>query len=273
MAFRIRTNVPSLYAQRNLGLTMGRINNTISKLSSGLRINKAADDPAGLAISERLTTQVNGLAQAERNAQDAISLVQIAEGGLAQIGEILQRMRTLSVQAANATNTSTDRTLIQVEINQLVAEIDRQVSTAEFNNQQLLQTTTTFAFQVGADKNETLSMTISAMSATGLGVNGLTITGATATNAQNAISTLDTAIDRLSSARGKIGAYQNRLENAINFIGISKENMTAARSRIQDADMAQEVVSYTRDTILLQTGTAFLAQANVIPTQALSLIQ
>jgi flagellin len=280
MAFRIRTNVPSLFGSRNLNLTMRRLNNTIERLSTGFRINKAADDPAGLAISERLSTQVNGLSQAERNVQDAVSLVQIAEGGLAQISTMLQRMRTLSVQAANDTNTSGDRTLIQVEINQLIAEIDRQVSTAEFNNNVLLRGAggagtgaASFTFQVGADKGETLALSISAVSAQGLGVDNLSVEGATNAAASSAIATLDTAIDRLTTSRGNIGAIQNRLENAVNFIGISKENMTAARSRVRDADMAQEIVHYTRDTILLQTGTAFLAQANVIPTQALSLIQ
>lgn len=280
MAFRIRTNIPALFAQRNLQLTNGRLNKSIERLSSGLRINRAADDAAGLAISERLRTQVNGLNQAERNTQDAVSMIQVAEGGLIQISDILQRVRTLAVQAANETYTSADRQLIQVEVNQLIAEIDRQVSTADFNDQLLLRGlngggtgAASFTFQVGSDKGEIINVQISAVSASGLGVTGLSISGPNGTTAQNALSTIDSAIDLVSEQRGRLGAFQNRLENVINFIGISRENVTAAESRIRDADMAQEIVAFTRDSILSQAGTAMLAQANIQPQQALVLLQ
>ena len=273
MAFRIRTNVPALFAQRQLQTTNIRLNKTLERLSSGLRINKAADDAAGLAISERLRTQVLGLGQADRNAQDGVSLVQIAEGGLTQISDMLQRMRVLALQAANGTLTSNDRTLIQVEIGELISEVDRQVSVTKFNGKALLQTTQSFVFQVGANKGDTIRFTVSAVSTAGMKINNLKVTGASTLNATQAISSLDAAIDNLNSQRGRIGAIQNRLENAITFIGISIENMTAAESRIRDTDIAQDVVNFTRDQILAQTGTSMLAQANLQPQLALSLLQ
>lgn len=273
MAFRIRTNIPALFAQRQLKTTNARLSNTIERLSSGLRINKAADDAAGLAVSERLRTQVKGLEQAGRNAQDAVSLVQIAEGGLTQVSEMLQRMRVLSLQAANGSLTSTDRDLIQVEIGQLISEIDRQVSVTKFNNVSLLSASQSFTFQVGANNGDTIAVNMSAVSTNSLGIDNLSVAGGDASGANSAITSLDTAINTLNSQRGRIGAVQNRLENAITFIGISVENMTAAESRIRDADIASEVVKFTRDQILAQTGTSVLAQANLQPQLALSLLQ
>jgi len=273
MAFTLRSNITADFARRNLSLTMSRQNKPLERLTSGLRINRSADDPAGLAVSERLMTQVNGLKQAQRNAEDAISLVQVAEGGLQQITDIIQRLRTLAVQSANETLTSSDRALIQVEVNQLTSEIDRQASATQFNTRKLFASSQTLTFQVGANKSDTLAVTLSALTATGLGVNNLSVSGATITSAQNAISTLDTALDNITSQRGRIGAFQNRIENIVNFIGISTENMSSALASIREADIAGEIVNFTREQILAQTGTALLAQANQAPSTVLALLR
>lgn len=285
--FRINTNVPAQFSSRILTETTNSLNKGIERLSSGLRINRAADDAAGFGISERLRTQVNGLVQASRNAQDGVSLVQVAEGGLSQISNILQRLRTLAVQSASDTNTTVDRRVIQTEINQLIDEVQRQASSTKFNERVLL--TGLFAsgrgslvFQVGANRNEKLTINIASISTRGLGINGLKT--ATTTNlvaggvitqrgAESAINLIQTAINTVSRQRGDLGAIQNRLENVISFIGISNENISAAESRIRETDFAEEIVKFTKNQILQQTGISALSQANIGPQAVLSLLQ
>lgn len=284
---RVKTNVPALFAQRLLNQTTGNLNKSIERLSSGLRINRAADDAAGFGISERMRTQVNGLTQAKRNAQDGVSLIQVAEGGLAQISDILQRLRTLSVQAASDVNTTNDRRVIQTEVNQLIDEIGRQASATSFNGRVIL--TGNFAagvgslvFQVGANKGEKLTINIASISIAGLGLDGLE-TGSTAAltqgglitqaGAESAITLLQDAIDIVSRQRGDLGAIVNRFENVIAFVGISTENITAAESRIRDVDFADEIVNFTKNQILQQTGISALSQANIQPQVVLSLLQ
>ncbi|MEW5692637.1 MAG: flagellin [Candidatus Hydrogenedentota bacterium] len=272
MAFHLRSNIVADFARRNLGLTIARQNLALERLTSGLRINRSADDPAGLAVSERLRTQVLGLHQAQRNSEDAISLVQIAEGGLQQIDEIIQRMRSLAIQAANATLTSADRTLVQVEINQLIDEIDRQASSTQFNTKKIFTQNQSLTFHVGANRTDTLTLQISSVTAAGLGVDTVDVTGSSNVNALKAISQLDTALDRINTQRANLGAFQNRLENVVNFIGISSENMASALAKVREADIAEEIVNFTREQILAQTGTALLAQANQTPATVLALL-
>lgn len=285
--FRIVTNVPAQFAQRLLTDTTSRLNTGIERLSSGLRINRAADDAAGFGISERLRTQINGLTQAQRNAQDGVSVIQVAEGGLAQISQILQRLRTLAVQSANDANTTVDRRVIQTEVNQLIQEVQRQASTTTFNGRVLL--TGLFAtgkgslvFQIGANKNEKLAINIASISNSGLGIKGL-LTGTTATlksgglitqkGAESAITLIQTAVDIVSRQRGDLGAIQNRLENVIAFVGISTENLSAAESRVRETDFATEIVNFTKNQILQQTGISALSQANIGPQAVLSLLR
>ncbi|RMH54938.1 MAG: flagellin FliC [Candidatus Hydrogenedentota bacterium] len=284
---RIRTNITAAFSQRLLTETTNRLNKSIERLSSGLRINRAADDAAGFGISERMRTQVNGLSQAKRNAQDGVSLIQVAEGGLAQISTMLQRLRTLAVQAANDTNTTADRRVIQTEVNQLLSEIDRQASATNFNGRVLL--TGTFAtgqsslvFQIGANKGEKIAVHIASVSTSGLKIDGFNVTNPssatqggfiTQKGAESAITMIQNAIDTVSRQRGDLGAIQNRLENVIDFVGISNENITAAESRIRDADFAEEIVKFTKDQILQQTGISALSQANIGPQVVLSLLQ
>lgn len=284
---RIQTNVPALFAQRLLSNTTGDINKSIERLSSGLRINRASDDAAGFAISERLRTQVNGLAQAQRNAQDATSLVQVAEGGLAQVSDILQRLRTLSVQAANDSNTTADRRLIQVEVNALLDEITRQASATTFNNRTLLtgkfaSGATTLFFQVGANQSQRIGVNISSISTGGLGISALRVAVTTTAtrggiitraSAESAITLIQSAVDKASQQRVNLGSIQNRLDNVINFVGISRENITAAESRIRDLDFADEIVKFTKNQILQQTGVSALSQSNISPQVVLALLQ
>lgn len=284
---RINTNVPALFAQRLLANTTGDINKSIERLSSGLRINRASDDAAGFAISERLRTQVNGLSQAQRNAQDATSLVQVAEGGLAQVSDILQRLRTLSVQAANDSNTTADRRLIQVEVNALLDEITRQASATTFNNRTLLTGkfaagATTLFFQVGANQSQRIGVNISSISTGGLGISALRVAVTTTAtrggmitraSAESAITLIQSAVDKASQQRVNLGSIQNRLDNVINFVGISRENITAAESRIRDLDFADEIVKFTKNQILQQTGVSALSQSNISPQVVLALLQ
>lgn len=284
---RIRTNVSALFANRQLSETTFDLQKSGEKLASGYRINTAADDAAGFGISERMRTQVNGLAQAARNAQDGASLLQVADGGMAQISVMLQRLRTLAVQAANGSNTTADRRLIQTEVNQILNEINRQASATSFNGRTLL--TGTFAsgrgslmFHVGADKDQTLSINIGTVSTAGLGINRLYVTGLTTTTvsgglvtqrgAESAISLIQNAIDEVVSKRGDLGALQNRMENAIAFISVSRENITAAESRIRDTDYASEIINYTKEQVLQQAGLSALAQANIQPQAVLMLL-
>ncbi|PIU48106.1 MAG: flagellin FliC [Candidatus Hydrogenedentes bacterium CG07_land_8_20_14_0_80_42_17] len=284
---RIKTNVSALFASRLLTQTSGALNKSIERLSSGLRINRAADDAAGFGVSERMRTQVNGLEQSKRNAQDAISLIQVAEGGLSQISDMLQRLRTLAVQASNDTNTTVDRRVIQTEVNQLIAEIGRQASATSFNGRILLNGTFasgtgSLVFQVGANQGERLAVNIASISITGLALGnlqtgdtaGLTSGGViTQAGAESAITLIQSAVDTVSRQRGDLGAYVNRFENVVAFVGISTENITAAESRIRDADFAEEIVNFTKNQILQQTGISALSQANISPQVVLSLLQ
>jgi flagellin len=302
--FRVNTNVPAIFAQRQLSVTNSRLQSNLERLSSGLRINRAGDDAAGLAISERFRTQINGLKQAQKNTQDGISLIQTAEGGIETISDMLQRLRQLAVQASNDTLTTTDRALIQLEFNQIITEIDRQASTVNFNTKNLLTGTyssvsgTSLVLQVGANTSERITFNIFTSTAAGLGVNGLSVGGAqtgtttlissvistalsgtsnsgvvTRAGAESAITLLSTAITKVNGLRAELGALQNRLERTLNFTQIQSENQSAAESRIRDLDFADEIVTFTKNQILQQAGTSALAQANVAPQSVLQLLQ
>jgi len=267
----INHNIMALNAWRGLSQTNSALSKSMEKLSSGLRINRAADDAAGLAISEKMRGQIRGLNQAVRNAQDGISLLQTAEGALNETHSILQRMRELAVQSANDTNTDADRVQIQQEVNQLLEELNRIAENTEFNTQKLLDGTLSGALiHIGANASQFLSITIATMTASALGVNSVTVSTQAAAN--QAVSTVQSAIDKVSSERSKLGAIQNRLEHTIANLGVAAENLTAAESRIRDVDMAQEMMNFTRNQILVQAGTVMLAQANMAPQAVLRLL-
>lgn len=277
MGLRINTNVSSLNAQRNLGKTRIGMQKTLEQLSSGQRINRAGDDAAGLAISENLKAQIRGLGQAERNAQDGISLVQIAEGGLSEVSNILIRLRELAVQAASDTIGPTERKFLNVEFEQLTAEVDRIANSTEFNRVPLLNGTgAVFDIQIGT-RNDPLSdrLTFDASSAdinvAALGLNLASV--ADKISAQNSLASIDQAIVSVSGIRADFGALQNRLQSTINNLQISVENLSSANSRVRDADIAKSTAELTKNNILMQAGTSVLAQANQSTTSALSLIQ
>lgn len=268
---RINTNVSALSAWRNLATVDHSLSKNIEKLSSGLRINRAADDAAGLAISEKLRAQVRGLNQAIRNAQDGISLIQTAEGGLAETHVILQRMRELAVQAASDTLTNDDRAKIQQEVVQLRDEIDRIGNNTRFKTINLLNgSAATVKIHVGANAGQNFTITINDMRASALGI--ATVSASTQAAADAAITTIDTAIGTVSTERSKLGALQNGLEHTVANLRVASENMAASESRIRDVDMALEMVAFTRNQILIQAGTAMLAQANVRPQLVLQLL-
>ncbi|MBC7077455.1 MAG: flagellin [Synergistales bacterium] len=267
---RINQNISALNAYRNLTITNSALTKSMEKLSSGLRINRAADDAAGLAISEKMRGQIRGLAQAVRNAQDSISLIQTAEGALNETHAILQRMRELAVQAANDTNTTEDRRALQNEVTQLIAELDRIADQTEFNTQKLLDGSFAATLHIGANMDQNIAVSIGTMDASALGLASLDITAQTTAN--EAVSLVDAAIQSVSSERSKLGAIQNRLEHTINNLSVAKENLTAAESRIRDLDMAEEMMAFTRSQILMQAGTAMLAQANQVPAVVLQLL-
>lgn len=272
----INHNISALNAWRNLGINDDAMNKSLEKLSSGMRINRAADDAAGLAISEKMRGQIAGLNQAVRNAQDGISLIQTAEGALNETHAILQRMRELAVQSANDTNTPDDRKQIQLEVGQLVSEINRIGTTTQFNTKALLSgalsgTGKGLAFQIGANAQQTMTLQINNMRASALGVSGINLAG-TQSAITAAISTIDNAINKVSSQRANLGAVQNRLEHTIANLNVASENLTAAESRIRDVDMAKEMADFTKEQILQQAGTAMLAQANMKPQSVLKLL-
>lgn len=270
----INHNIASLNAYRNLSANNLTANKSMEKLSSGLRINRAGDDAAGLAISEKMRSQIRGLDQATRNAQDGISLVQTAEGALTEVHSMLQRMRELAVQSANETNASGDRDALQDEVDQLVAEVGRIFTNTEFNGQGIFDGDMASAdLLIGANSGQNVTLAITAQTTTTLGINTLAIDGADNTNASAAITTLDTAIGSISTLRASLGAVQNTLEHSINNLSTAAENMTAAESRIRDVDMAKEMTSFSKTTILSQAATAMLAQANQLPQQVLKLLQ
>lgn len=277
MGLRINTNVASLNAQRNLRGTKLALDKTLEKLSSGQRINRAGDDAAGLAISENLKAQVRGLGQAERNAEDGISLVQIAEGALSEVSNILIRLRELAVQAASDTIGSTERKFLNVEFEQLTSEIDRIANSTEFNRVPLLNGTgAVFDIQIGT-RNDPISdrLTFDASSAdvnvAALGLNLASV--ADKISSQNSLSSIDQAIISVSGIRADFGALQNRLQSTINNIAVSIENLSAANSRIRDTDIAAETAALTKNNILMNAGTSVLSQANSSTKSALNLIQ
>jgi len=285
MGLRINQNIAAMNAYRNLTVTDQQMQDSLEKLSSGFRINKAADDAAGLSISEGLRSQIGGTQQAINNAQDGISVVQTAEGALTETHSILQRMRDLSVQASSTGSQDSDaRSAAQTEFAQLNQELDRIASTTSFGGQKLLASGSAYtgSFQVGANASTSDQISVNLGTAafgsvsgvtgfdsTGLGVASLDLSsGGTA-----AIAAIDTAIKGVSTARATLGAYQNRFEHTINNLNVAVENLSASESRIRDTDMAQEMVSFTRSQILTQAGTSMLAQANQAPQNVLSLLR
>jgi len=269
---RINHNIAALNTQRQLTIANNSQAKSMEKLSSGLRVNRAGDDAAGLAISEKMRSQVRGLDQAARNSQDGISLIQTAEGALNETHAILQRMRELAVQSANDTNTDDDRAYIQAEVDALGNEITRIATDTEFNTKTLLDgTLQDTVFQIGANEGQTIAVSIADMSAGVLGVEALGVS--THTDAGMAITTIDDAIREVSTQRSALGAIQNRLEHTINNLGTTSENLTAAESRIRDVDMAKEISEQTKQSILSQAAQAMLAQANQTPQGVLQLLR
>ena len=296
MAQTINTNLMSLNAQRNLNTSQHSLGMSIQRLSSGLRVNSAKDDAAGLAISERMNAQIRGMSVAQRNAGDAISLSQTAEGALGQVGDMLQRMRELAVQSANSTNSASDRGNLQSEYSQLSQEIGRTLGGTNFNGTNLFDSNTAFNFQVGAGttandtvavaRNQltggTASATTGGALVTALGTANAADTLATATgisigtsaaSAQDAMVAIDAALGKVNNERANYGAAQNRFESAISTLQVSSENASAARGRIVDADYAKESANLTRAQVLQQAGTAMLSQANSLPNNVLSLLR
>jgi flagellin len=278
MSTIINTNLAALVSQRALAKTSGEMSVALQRLSTGLRINSAKDDAAGLAIAERATSQIRGYNQAIRNAADGISLAQTAEGGMEGITSSLQRMRELAVQAANYTNTTADREAIQLEVDQLIDEIDRIAEQTKFNTVSLLDGSFTAAqFQVGANAGETITVAdIESMETSQLGtatnkIQDVDVT--TAAGATSAITAVDEALSTVTSARAGLGATINRFDQTISNLRVTAESVTATRSRILDADFAAETASLTRLQILQQSGTAVLVQANAIPQNVLSLLR
>ena len=273
MAMIVQHNLKAMNANRMLGVNSSTLAKSTEKLSSGYKINRAADDAAGLAISEKMRRQIRGLTQASANAQDGISMVQTAEGALNEVHDMLQRMNELAVKAANGTMTSKDRSYIEKEVAALFTEIDRVATTTTFNEQSLLATNTTFDLQVGAETEaeDTISVGIDAMDTAGLSLTQNTI--GSATDAQTLIGEVKGAIDTLNKQRADLGAQQNRLEHTIKNLDNVVENTTAAEAAIRDTDMATEMVKYSNNQILAQAGQAMLAQANQANQGVLSLIQ
>jgi len=281
MPMTINTNVASLNAQRNAAKTDNALSTSLQRLSSGLRVNSASDDAAGLAIASRMDAQARGMNVAVRNSNDGISLVQTAESGMAVMGDMLQRMRELAVQATNGTNTSTDLVALNQEYTQLQGEILRTVSSVEFNGVSLLNATSAFAFQVGANSGQTISISASTLSVTaGLasisGVSASALIG-TATNSASLnsgnITAIDAAISSIDSSRANLGAIQNRFSYTVTFLQAASENQQAARGRIMDADFAVETSNLSRAQILQQAGAAMVAQANQLPQGVLALLR
>ena len=287
MAQTINTNLVSLNAQRNLSASQGALATSMQRLSSGLRVNSAKDDAAGLAIAERMNAQVRGMNVAMRNANDAISLSQTAEGSLGKVGDLFQRMRELAVQSANGTNSDSDRLSLNEEYVQLAQEATRTLGGTQFNGRNILASADANVFQIGAN-NATdldrisvdgfdwaaateLTNVLGNAVLTGAGAPTLEITDTT--TAQNAIAAIDTAINAVNSERASFGAIQNRFENVVSNLMVATENQSAARSRIMDADYAVETANLSRASILQQAGNAMVAQANQLPQQVLALLR
>ena len=276
MGLRIYNNVEAQMAHRQLALTNNQLSKTMERLSSGLRINRAADDAAGLAVSEEMRSQIRGMNVASRNAQDGVSMVQVADGALGGVNDMLQRIRDLSVQAANGTLTDLQRNNLDQEVQSIVAEMARVASDTEFNGVKILSGSVATAanavtLQVGANGSQVIAFTIGTMSASDLGISGIAI--GTAASATQAIASVDAAIRQVNGERAAMGAIQNRLEATISRLDLTSENLQAAESRVRDADMATEMIDFTRNQILQQSGTAMLAQANQAPQSILRLLQ
>ncbi len=284
----INHNLSAMYANRTLGISNGQAQKDMEKLSSGMKINRAGDDASGLAVSEKMRAQIRGLNKASENAQNAISFIQTTEGYLQETTDIMQRIRELAVQSANGIYTAEDRMQIQVEVSQLVAEVDRIASHAQFNGMNMLTgrfaketgdntVTSSMWFHVGANMDQRIQAFIGTMTATALGVRGLgneeIISLETPDDANRAINTLDEALKKINKQRADLGAYQNRLEYTISGLDIGAENLQASESRIRDTDMAAQMVNFTKDMVLQQAGTAMLAQANQSTQNVLSLLQ
>ncbi|GEK35709.1 flagellin [Kurthia sibirica] len=269
---RIQHNIAALNTHRNLTGNNVAASKNLEKLSSGYQINRAGDDAAGLAISEKMRGQINGLDMASKNANDGISLIQTAEGALNETHAILQRMRELAVQSSSDTNVTSDRGDLQKEVKALTAEITRIANNTEFNTQKLLNGSfSAKKFHIGANAGQNISLTIGSMDAGKLGVSGISISSQTA--ADTAITTINTAITTVSAQRSDLGAVQNRLEHTINNLGATSENLSAAESRIRDTDMAKEMMEFTKNNILTQAAQSMLAQANQQPQGVLQLLQ
>ena len=262
---RINQNIAAFNSYRNLSATNIQLGKSLEKLSSGFRINRAADDAAGLAKSESLRAEISGSRQAIRNAQDGVSLVQTAEGALNEVHAILQRMRELAVDAANTA--TTDGVAQQAEVTELLAEINAIGTNTKFAGQDVFSGTAR-AFHVGAGQSQTLSVTVSSLSSASLGLSTVSVSG----DANAAIGTIDTAIGSVSTLRSTLGATQNRLEHTVANLSVAVENLSASESRVRDTDMAAEMVSFTRHQIMVQAGTAMLAQANQVPASVLNLL-
>ncbi len=271
MGLRINTNVAAINTSRILRGSSKALNKSLERLSSGLRINRAADDAAGLAIAEGLRAQVRGTGQAIRNAQDGISLIQTAEGALSEVSNILQRIRELAVQSANGTNSATNRSDLQLEVAQLILQTDAIAANTEFNNITPLSIATTTTLQIGADAGQVLAVTFTGATALLLGFNAVNV-GTSAATASAAITTVDASLLTLNTQRATLGAFQNRLESAINTLGTQQENSASAESSIRDADIAVETTAFTRNQILVSAGTSILSQANLTPQTALQLL-
>lgn len=284
----INHNLTAMFSQRSLGVTQAATTKNMEKLSSGLRINRAGDDASGLAVSEKMRSQIRGLNQASTNAQNGISFIQTTEGYLQESQDIIQRMRELAVQSSNGIYSAEDRMQIQVEISQLVDEIDRIASHAQFNGMNLLTgrfaretgentITGSMWFHIGANMDQRERVYIGTMTSKALGVRNVgddsLISMSSPDGANRAIGTLDEALKKINKQRADLGAYQNRLEHAVRGINIGAENLQAAESRIRDVDMAKEMVDYTKNQILSQAGTAMLAQANQTTQSVLTLLQ
>jgi flagellin len=276
MGLRIYNNVEAANAHRVLNNTNDALSKSMERLSSGLRINRAADDAAGLAVSEVMRSQIRGMNVASRNAQDGVSLVQVADGALGNVGNMLQRVRDLAVQAANGTLTDSQRSNLNAEVQQILTEINATGAQTEFNGIRILAGSVAAAasavtLQVGANGGQAIAFTIGTVGTTALTIQGLSVSFATAASA--AIASLDVAIGAITTQRANLGAIQNRLEQTINRLGVTSENLQAAESRIRDADMAAEMISFTKNQILQQSGMAMLSQANAAPQSVLSLLR
>ena len=272
MGFRINTNIGAMNAHRNAVLNNVGLDKSLNSLSSGLRINRAADDASGLAIADKLSAQSQGLGQAIRNANDGIGLIQTADGALEEYTNILKRVRTLSVQAANDTQDSNSRSHIQKEVNRLISEMDHIAKETKFNGKQLLATTASYKFHVGAYSGETTSTTISGAQSTSVIASGKVLV-TSQSHAESSVAKMDSAINTIDSLRATLGAAQNQLESTVRNISVTQVNVTAAESQIRDVDFAAESANFAKHNILAQSGSYAMSQANAVQQNVLRLLQ